>query len=243
MCNILGYGSLELIPSSKAVKIHIRGKYSILNLLRLINGKFRTPKIEKLNSLIYYINKNWSRNVIEPLLVYPRDESPLNSNSWLSGFSDGDANLYVNINWPNDKKYGQIKLTFEIVQSRLDKEHFEKYKFIMEKIADFCESKLYKHQLSKFDRTGKQDAWRARVINKKGASVIINYFDRYSLFSSKYLNYLDWKEAYIILIINKEHIGINKLKTYEKIKLIKEGMNQKRKIFNWEHLKNFYRKL
>jgi LAGLIDADG endonuclease len=155
ICNILGYGSLELIPSSKAVKIHIRGKYSILNLLRLINGKFRTPKIEKLNSLIYYINKNWSRNVIEPLLVYPRDESPLNSNSWLSGFSDGDANFYVNINWPNDKKYGQIKLTFEIVQSRLDKEHFEKYKFIMEKIADFCESKFDKYQLSKFDRTGK----------------------------------------------------------------------------------------
>jgi LAGLIDADG endonuclease len=58
ICNILGYGSLELIPLNKAVKIHIRGNYSILNLLRLINGKFRTPKIEKLNNLITYINKN-----------------------------------------------------------------------------------------------------------------------------------------------------------------------------------------
>jgi hypothetical protein len=58
ICSTLGYGSLELIPLNKAVKIHIRGKYSIINLLRLINGKFRTPKIEKLNSLIFYINEN-----------------------------------------------------------------------------------------------------------------------------------------------------------------------------------------
>lgn len=106
ICSTLSYGSLELIPLSKAVKIHIRGKFSIINLLRLINGKFRTPKIEKLNSLILYINENWSKDLEEPLLIFPLDESSLNANSWFSGFSDGDANFYININWPNDKKYG-----------------------------------------------------------------------------------------------------------------------------------------
>jgi hypothetical protein len=131
ICSTLSYGSLELIPLNKAVKIHIRGKYSIINLLRLINGKFRTPKIEKLNSLIFYINENWSKDLVEPFLISPVDESSLYANSWFSGFSDGDANFYININWPSDKKYGQIKLTFEIVQSRLNKEHFEKYKWIM----------------------------------------------------------------------------------------------------------------
>jgi hypothetical protein len=55
---ILNYGSLETIILSKAVKIHIRGKYSILNMICLINGKFRTPKIEKLQKLIFYIYKN-----------------------------------------------------------------------------------------------------------------------------------------------------------------------------------------
>jgi LAGLIDADG endonuclease len=58
ICSILGYGFLELIPLRKAVKIHIRGKYSILKLLTLVNGKFRTPKLEKLNNLINYINNN-----------------------------------------------------------------------------------------------------------------------------------------------------------------------------------------
>lgn len=61
-------------------------------------------------------------------------------------------------------KYDQIKLTFEIVQTRLDKELFEKYKFIMSIISEFCESKLGRHSVSKFDRSGKQDAWRASFI-------------------------------------------------------------------------------
>jgi hypothetical protein len=158
----------------------------------------------------------------------------------LSGFSDGDANFYININWPNDKKYGQIKLTFEIIQSRLNKDHFEKYKFIMNEIALFCQYKLEKYLISTYDRSGKQNAWRARVVNKKGVLQIVNYFEKYPLFSSKYLNYLDWKEAYYILYINKEHIGKNKINVYEKIKLIKERMNSKREVFNWEHLNNFY---
>jgi LAGLIDADG endonuclease len=108
ICDILGYGSLELIPANKAIKIHIRGKFSILNILSLIKDKFRTPKIEKLNNLINYININWINDLKEPLLLSRRDNSSLESNSWLSGFSDGDANFYININWPNEKNMDKL---------------------------------------------------------------------------------------------------------------------------------------
>jgi len=60
----------------------------------------------------------------------------------------------------------------------------------MQKIAIFLGSKLEKHSVSKYDRTGKQSAWRARIINKKGATILANYFDVYPMFSSKHLNYL-----------------------------------------------------
>jgi hypothetical protein len=56
--NQLGFGSLENIEKNNAVKLIIRGKYNILILISLINGKFRTPKIEKLHKLINYVNKN-----------------------------------------------------------------------------------------------------------------------------------------------------------------------------------------
>ena len=238
----LGYGSLEIIESNKAVKLSIRGKYSILKTILLINGKFRTPKIEKLHKLIKYINKSWDEQIKNPIHLLPLDNSSLDNNSWLSGFSDGDANININISWPDKAKngYGQIKLTFEIVQTRLNKEHLYKYKPIMQKIAIFLRSKLEKHSISKYDRTGKQNAWRARIVNKEGATILANYFDFYPMFSSKHLNFLSWRKAYIILIVNREHIGINKLNTYNKIKLIKDEMNTKRMIFNWDHLNNFY---
>ena len=56
--NQLGFGSLENIESNNAVKLIIRGKYNILSLISLINGKFRTPKVEKLYKLVNYVNKN-----------------------------------------------------------------------------------------------------------------------------------------------------------------------------------------
>lgn len=45
----------------------------------------------------------------------------------MAGFSDGDANINVNITWPEKSKngYGQIRLIFELVQSRIDNEHLE----------------------------------------------------------------------------------------------------------------------
>jgi hypothetical protein len=181
----LGYGSLELIFSKKAVKLYIRGKKSILDMLRLINGKFRTPKIEKFQMLVEYVNNNWDEFLKNPLISLPLDESPLWENSWLAGFSDGDAHLNINITWPNniENKYGQIRLTFEIVQARLDEDLFNKYKPIMNKLSLFFESKLGKHYISKFDRSGKQKAWKARIVNKKGADVLVKYFDTFPMFS------------------------------------------------------------
>jgi LAGLIDADG DNA endonuclease family protein len=58
-------------------------------------------------------------------------------------------------------------------------------------LSEFLESKLEIHNLSKFERSGKQKAWRARIVNKKGATVLVDYFDRFPLFSSKYLDYLN----------------------------------------------------
>ena len=238
----LGFGSLESIEKNKAVRLVIRGKYSIFTLINIVNGKFRTPKIEKLYKLINYVNKNWIKLKENFIVLKPLDTSLLSSNNWLAGFSDGDANININITWPDKSKngYGQIRLTFEVVQSRMDNEHLEKYKNIMNIISIFLKSKLEIHNLSKFDRSGKQKAWRAIIANKESATILINYFDQSPMFSSKYLNYQDWCSVYDMLIVKKEHLGKNKLDTYHKIKFIKDGMNKKRFLFSWDHLNDFY---
>lgn len=238
----LGYGSLEIIENRKAVKLQIRGKYSLLNIVSLINGKFRTPKIEKLGKLIEYININWCSEEKECLILKPLDNSDLEDNSWLAGFSEGDGSFNVNITWPDEtkRKYGQLRLTFEIVQTRLDEILFRKYENIMSKIAIFCGSKLEKRKVTRFDRLGYQEGWRARVVNRKGMTNLVHYFDKYPLFGSKYFSYRDWRTVYTMLIVNKEHIGKNKLYVYNKIKTIQSEMNNKCKTYTWDHLINFY---
>jgi hypothetical protein len=50
------------------------------------------------------------------------------------------------------------------------------------------------------------------------------YFEKYTLYSSKLLDYKDWKICGTV----KENI--------ERVKRIKEGMNSQRSHFDWDHL-------
>jgi len=66
----------------------------------------------------------------------------------------------------------------------------------------------------------------------KSLKIIIDYFTKYSLLSTKYLNYKDWEKV-SKYVLNKEH--------YQKkaeIKLIKNSMNSLRSNFNLEHHKH-----
>lgn len=113
----------------------------------------------------------------------------------------------------------------------------------MNKLSILLNSKLETHYISKFDKGGKQKAWRAIISNKKEATVVVNYFDKFPMFSSKFMNYNDWRLAYDILILKKEHIGglENKLNTFKKVGEIKNNMKKMWVNFDWSHLKYFYK--
>lgn len=70
--------------------LHIKGVH-MLSLITLINGYFRTPKIEALYRLIVWYNKYYGASI--PL--YPLDTSPLASNAWLAGLIDADGSFYL----------------------------------------------------------------------------------------------------------------------------------------------------
>jgi hypothetical protein len=65
-------------------------------------------------------------------------------------------------------------------------------------------------------------------------SIIIAYLEKFPLFSSKRLNYCDWKLCYNMMI-NKQHLTSE---GRSKIKTIKAGMNSKRFYYNWDHLED-----
>ena len=75
---------------------------------------------------------------------------------------------------------------------------------------------------------------RAKTINSR--LNLIKYFDTFQLWSSKYSDYLSWKEAQD-LVKNKSPQTIE---GSNKIKFIKNSMNSNRTHFDWKHLSNFF---
>jgi|SRR5215813_11941151 len=58
-----------------------------------------------------------------------------------------------------------------------------------------------------------QDTYYYGSTSYGSAKKVINYFDKYHLLSSKYINYLKWRKAYII-VQDKNHLtdsGLNKI--------------------------------
>ena len=90
--------------------------------------------------------------------------------------------------------------------------------------------------VSKFNRTGKQSLWRARSNSQAGSQIVVNYFTRFPLFTSKYLDFVGWKKAHM-LIVSKAHLKKYGEEGFNLIKSIKANNNKNRTVFTWHHLK------
>ena len=62
-----------------------------------------------------------------------------------------------------------------------------------------------------------QDTYYYGSTSFGSARKVVNYFDEYHLQSSKHLNYLKWRKAYL-LIQNKEHLNDQGFKQIIKLK-------------------------
>lgn len=62
-------------------------------IIKLIIGKFRTPKNKRFNDLINFINTKYSLEIPESLL----DKSDLRDSSWFTGFTEADGHFGVKV--------------------------------------------------------------------------------------------------------------------------------------------------
>ena len=221
----------KVIDKSKAghVLLQILAKNEVLKIINLINGKMRTPKIEALHRAITYINRIDKTSI--PLLEI--DDSNLDSNSWLTGFSDADANFSITIsNAKNSAKTLQSRVqTFfriEVKQNYLKKSCHESFFEIMTNITEFLTVNLYSRTRTREDK--KYYSFIAIAHNSRSHEIIRNYFDRFPLLSSKYLAYKDWCK---VQDLTKQSLSKDNL---QKINAIKNQFNSKRIIYDFSHL-------
>lgn len=211
----------------------------VIKIINIINGYMRTPKIEALHRAINWLNE-FSNTTISCLNL---DLSPIDSNAWLAGFTDGDGNFSINL--IDRKKNGLI--TSKRIQTffRLELRQTyhrnvsaelggDNYFTILNKIACYLGVNLLSRTREKNDKT----FYAFMVISHSAAShdKVIKYFNLFPLYSSKYLAFKDW--SYVVELSKLRAGKTLTLEEISEVKKIKEQFNSKRKSFDFSHLDN-----
>jgi hypothetical protein len=262
---ITNCGRVHIKPTKGYVLWQIQDLISVFKIVKLINGYMRTPKIEALNRTIDWLNNyvvinqfsklpstqnilsqiqesyGPSNNEIKPIMeLKGLDNSPIDSNAWLAGFSDGDGNFSINIHKRSNRNSTRVQLFFrlEIAQTyhRISSDMTEVNFFnIMSKIAMYLETNVLSRTRNQENKVF--NSYIVTAQNKISLKKITKYFSNFPLVSSKYLDYKDW--IYILKLQQTNSLTTSYL---EKAINIRKDFNKTRTTFKWNHLKNCYLK-
>jgi Cytochrome C and Quinol oxidase polypeptide I/LAGLIDADG endonuclease len=187
----IGYGSVLKLKHKRSVRYVLKHSEGLKKLLNLINGKFLFK--DKINQLLKY---QWNKKL--NIIILPPTNFDLLSNYWLAGFTDAHGCFIItlaNNNIHNSKI--SVQLEFKIKQKNIE---------LLELIKQTFGGHIYYFK--------SEELFYYNSISFKSAKSVINYFDNFQLISSKWVNYLKWRNIYRI-IQRKEHLtikGLNKIK-------------------------------
>lgn len=226
LLEIIGYGFIRYKPKDNACVLVVSPVKGLKKIIEYINGELRTPKIVQLHTLIDWINKNHSSNVLKLCTK----KGKLGENSWLAGFIDADGSFSIqHTKLENNAKKRKIPCIMRIEQRMFDPISKISYFDVLTELTEFLNCNL----ITRKQTTTGNKYFNITAYSRISLSIITSYLTSFSLYSSKYLDYKDWEKA-TTLILNNSHYtgqGINK------IDLLKDNMNLKRIYFNWDHLK------
>lgn len=214
-------GRFQLV-NDNTIRYIIGDIEGIKSLINLIHNKLRTPKNITFNKLIEFFNNKYFLSIESSKL----DTSNILNNYWFSGFTEADGSFQIKIVDSKPKSETRkrsvsenISLRFRLDQRLHDKPTSSTMLSIMEEIAKSLSSNLNIYKTNKGDET-----LSITVTSIDKLKTVIDYFYKYPLLGTKYLDFIDWKKAYF-LILSKDHLTeAGRLR----IKLIKSKMNKKR---------------
>lgn len=219
----LGFGSISRKKGKGAYILTINKTEGLIKTILLVNGKFKTAKIEALGKLIDWFK---AKNKINFNLL-PIDTTPLGNSSWLAGFIEADGHFSVRTT--ESLNTNKVECKFELSQAK-NGTYGDSYK-IMTEISEFLIGSLKEIRV-----TSSNPQYRVRTLNSKSNLILINYLKNYPLQGKKFLDFNSWLEIAEIFIIGK----VDHKKLLPRAKEIKSQMNDNRQIFIWNHLNNFY---
>ena len=199
--NRLGFGSVKKVKDQNAFLLVISAKKGIEKVIHLINGKLITDY--KYNQIIQNILNHSSYADFKKEIDFKLNLNKDLKNHWLAGFSEADTSFQIKIFHRNNKV--EVKLNFQIDKKNKD---------VLLLIKDFLGGNI--------GYSKSQDTYFYDSTSFGTAKNVINYFDKYHLLSSKHVNYLKWRKAYLI-IQNKDYLTEN---DQEKLIKLKNSMDR-----------------
>lgn len=189
------YGNVYKIKDKKAVRYICKNKTGLSIILSLINGKLLSkPKYDQLIKHNYNSDFN--------ITVLPPSNRLDLGNYWLAGFTQTDGCFHINVVKSKTHKTGySIRLEFSIKQKDVVPLKLLYFTLKMGNIS------LYNNEISCYKSSG-----------FKTAFLLINYFDKFNLFSGKYADYLKFRKVYIMITngLHLESKGITNIKSITK---------------------------
>lgn len=217
-------GGKGMVRDNNAYVLTITNIQDLTRIITLMNGYLRTPKVHQFNKMIQWLNQNSDMSFVS-LQV---DKSPMLSNAWLSGFLDADGSFDVKVRDKSLDGKGQnrVEALMRLEQRQTDPNTELSSASVLEMIASALNVTLgtSSHQGLNY--------YVLAVTSPAKLCVLINYLDTYPLFTSKLLNYKDFKSC-VNLMLSRQHLSTE---GREAVKILKAGMNNKRTYYNWDHL-------
>lgn len=234
----VGYGNINEVKSSKLVVWTVYEEEALKDLINRINGKMRTPKVHRLDKLIDWYNLS-NKKAGHLLVSKGLDSTPLDSNAWLAGMSDADSNFNIIISSPFGRNSIRIQTHWRLEFSQKTYHGYDQL-YWGSLISSFLNTTLYSRSREIEGRL--YSSFIVMTYSEKSNQTIIDYFNKYPLLSTKYLDFKDWVRVVEIQqkkkekqnnLLRKTKISTDLLKEVE---ILKAGMNNKRRRFNWDHL-------
>lgn len=220
----LGHGSISRKKDKNAYIYTVNNLEGLLLLVDLLNGKMRTNKVYALHRLIEWYSQY--KNIF--IEKKGHNGGSILSNAWLSGFIEADG--HFSIRSTESGKYPKIECKFELTQRQKDQNKRDNI-FFLEEIALNFESIV-----KPIRKDSDSPEYRIRTTNLKANLAVADYLNKYPLFGTKFLDYMDWTK--VVQLFNTTPFDHKLNMPY--VKLIKSGMNEKRTTFVWDHLQKFY---
>lgn len=196
----LKFGTVKKVKNKKAILFILTKKEGIQKVVNLVNGKLRVPfKMECIKKYLINHYKKEPFHIVYPLSL--NKDNDLN-NHWFAGFADADASFQIKIlnRKTNTSIRTEIRLNFQV-----DQKTSHLLKCIQNAFGGYIGYRAT------------NDTYYYGSTSFGSARKLIQYFDRYHLLSSKYINYILWRKAYL-LVQEGKHLtsdGVFKIKKWK----------------------------